>query len=370
MGTAEVRDKAKSEWSKLRNTNLAAAAMLEGDRGRRGNRRDRRRTSSGTPLQDSGASGTPQPDGARRRRLSRRDSARDAVSPVPGPLSRGSPLPGAAASAIPEVPVRSSSALTFEHFEQVEIIGVGGLAQVQLMRGRKERSRLFAVKIMHKREISRRRMVRYVRREVEVLTALARAGAGTCAAEALARGEAPAPPPVRALKKFVPDKDESAGAEAGAAAARAPSPFLVTLLARVKDGARVGLVLDYAAGGDLYTRMHRVRCFPEAVAQFYFAEVLDALDFLHSQRIAFRDLKPENSAPPHPTGATPRPLWRPAHGAGAAVLVDAQGHVRLADFGFARFCDAQGRCFTRLGTPHYQAPEQVGAARSVPCCCC
>lgn len=308
VGTAEARDKAKSEWSKLRNTNVAAAAMLGGERGRRGNRRERRRTGSGTPQQDSRTVGSFQAEGAPRRRLSRRDSAREAESPVPGPQSRSSPLlvpPSAGGASMPEVPIRSSSALTFNHFEQVEIIGVGGLAQVQLMRPRKEPSRLLAVKIMHKREISRRRMVRYVRREVEVLTALARAGAGASAAEALARGETPAAPAVRTPKKFLPSGDEASAADAGAGAAHTPCPFLVTLLARVKDGARVGLVLDFAAGGDLYTRMHRVRCFPEAVAKFYFAEVLEALDFLHSQRIAFRDLKPENSALPRPRGWVP-----------------------------------------------------------------
>ena len=68
--------------------------------------------------------------------------------------------------------------------------------------------------------------------------------------------------------------------------------------------------------------------------KFYFAEVLLAIEYLHSQNIVYRDLKPEN------------------------LLLDASGHVRLIDFGFSKqLGKSSQRCTTNCGTPGYVAPE-------------
>ncbi|RWS07381.1 kinase domain protein-like protein, partial [Dinothrombium tinctorium] len=53
-------------------------------------------------------------------------------------------------------------------------------------------------------------------------------------------------------------------------------------------------------------------CFEEGMAKFYIACVIEALQFLHSQQIVYRDLKPEN------------------------CLLDAQGYLKLTDFGFSK----------------------------------
>lgn len=86
--------------------------------------------------------------------------------------------------------------------------------------------------------------------------------------------------------------------------------------------------------------MKRVGQFPEALAVFYLAEVLEAFEGLHGVDIVFRDTKPEN------------------------LLLDAGGHVLLADFGLARTGvsaptaqEAGAAATTFCGTPDYLSTE-------------
>ena len=72
---------------------------------------------------------------------------------------------------------------------------------------------------------------------------------------------------------------------------------------------------------------------PPFVAQFYAAEVVLAFEFLHSQGIVYRDLKPEN------------------------MVINRDGHIRIIDFGFAKVLADQGITYTLCGTPDYLAPE-------------
>jgi len=93
----------------------------------------------------------------------------------------------------------------------------------------------------------------------------------------------------------------------------------------------VYLVLEFAEGGELF---HRIKNgVSEAEARKLFTQLLNAVNYLHSQSIAHRDLKPEN------------------------ILLDGEGNIKISDFGLARF-DAthmQSLC----GTPHYVAPEVI-----------
>ena len=71
--------------------------------------------------------------------------------------------------------------------------------------------------------------------------------------------------------------------------------------------------LDYCPGGEVFTYLRRARRFNEPTSRFYAAEIVLILEFLHDvEGVAYRDLKPEN------------------------ILIDAEGHLKLVDFGFAK----------------------------------
>eukprot|EP00731_Ephydatia_muelleri_P029535 Em0021g58a len=74
--------------------------------------------------------------------------------------------------------------------------------------------------------------------------------------------------------------------------------------------------------------------FDNPTAVFFAAEIVMALDYLHSQDIVYRDLKPEN------------------------ILLSNAGHIKLTDFGFAKRLVSR-RTFTLCGTPEYLAPEII-----------
>ncbi|XP_045799862.1 serine/threonine-protein kinase UCN-like [Trifolium pratense] len=91
-------------------------------------------------------------------------------------------------------------------------------------------------------------------------------------------------------------------------------PFLPSLLGSFETAQLLGWAVPYCSGGDLNVlRYHQTdHVFSTTVIRFYIAEILCALDHLHTMGIAYRDLKPEN------------------------VLIQQSGHVTLTDFDLSR----------------------------------
>lgn len=112
-------------------------------------------------------------------------------------------------------------------------------------------------------------------------------------------------------------------------------PFIMSMSFAFQTPARLYIVLEYCPGGELFFHLSRFRKFPEQVARFYVAELTCALDFLHQHGVIYRDLKPEN------------------------VLLDAEGHVKLGDFGLAKdnIWSATTGAKSVCGTPEYMPPE-------------
>ena len=76
-------------------------------------------------------------------------------------------------------------------------------------------------------------------------------------------------------------------------------------------------------------------CLSEELAMFYFAQLALALDYLHSQRVLHRDVKPDN------------------------ILICTDGYIKLTDFGVSKAMEPDGQCFAKSGTQQYMAPEAL-----------
>uniref|UniRef100_G3Q9I2 non-specific serine/threonine protein kinase n=1 Tax=Gasterosteus aculeatus aculeatus TaxID=481459 RepID=G3Q9I2_GASAC len=111
-------------------------------------------------------------------------------------------------------------------------------------------------------------------------------------------------------------------------------PFLTTLKYAFQTNDRLCFVMEYANGGELFFHLSRERVFTEDRARFYGAEIVSALEYLHSSDVVYRDLKLEN------------------------LMLDKDGHIKITDFGLCKegiTPDATMKTF--CGTPEYLAPE-------------
>ncbi|KAL0041624.1 hypothetical protein WJX79_009879 [Trebouxia sp. C0005] len=123
------------------------------------------------------------------------------------------------------------------------------------------------------------------------------------------------------------------------------SCFMVNLVASFKDSAYLYMLLECIMGGELFTYLQsrKTPCNEEQV-RFYAAGVVSGLQYLQERNLVWRDLKPEN------------------------LLLDSNGYLKMADFGFAKRLAPGMKTFTLCGTPEYLAPElvtQTGHARPV-----
>ena len=104
----------------------------------------------------------------------------------------------------------------------------------------------------------------------------------------------------------------------------------------------VFLVLELLDGGSLWDRVVERDGLPAEAAVRTLLPILDGLDAAHRSGVVHRDVKPQN------------------------ILLDADGHPRLTDFGIARLTDAPGltRTGAYMGSWAYMAPEQADDARA------
>ncbi|HTH48536.1 MAG TPA: serine/threonine-protein kinase [Candidatus Limnocylindria bacterium] len=125
--------------------------------------------------------------------------------------------------------------------------------------------------------------------------------------------------------------------------ARLTHPYIVSVFDFGESGGFCFLLMEYVDGVNLRQAMQAGR-FSPAQALAIVPDICAALQYAHNQGVLHRDIKPEN------------------------ILLDAQGRVKIADFGIAKLVGDPGDPRTdlaltqsgaRLGTPHYMAPEQI-----------
>ncbi|ORY90109.1 kinase-like domain-containing protein [Leucosporidium creatinivorum] len=178
---------------------------------------------------------------------------------------------------------KTSSRYNLSDFTFIRTLGTGSFGRVHLVRSQ-HNSRSYAVKVLSKDRVVKMKQVEHTNSEREMLE-------------------------------------------------RVRHPFLVNLWGTFKDTKNLYMVMDFVAGGELFSLLRKSQRFPDPVAKFFAAEVALALDYLHSLDIIYRDLKPEN------------------------ILLGADGHVKITDFGFAKH--VPDITWTLCGTPDYLAPEIV-----------
>ncbi len=112
------------------------------------------------------------------------------------------------------------------------------------------------------------------------------------------------------------------------------------------DRSQIYMVMEWVNGRLLREILREARKLPPERAVRIALGIAEALEYIHAHGVVHRDLKPEN------------------------VMVDADDHVKLIDFGIAGQEGARRLTFAKLsqlmGTPDYISPEQVKGKRGDP----
>jgi len=109
---------------------------------------------------------------------------------------------------------------------------------------------------------------------------------------------------------------------------------ILQLYDTLEDKEKLYLVLELAAGGDLFEKIQDVGGFSEADARSYFKQIMDGLNHCHEKNIIHRDLKPEN------------------------LLLGSNNYLKISDFGLSNIISDKNQMLkTHCGSEKYAAPE-------------
>ena len=112
-------------------------------------------------------------------------------------------------------------------------------------------------------------------------------------------------------------------------------PNFVKLFEIIESSDRIYLIMEYAAGGELFEHIVSRGRLPEPEACNFYIQIVNGIEYLHSKKIAHRDLKPEN------------------------LLLDKDKKIKIIDFGLSNRYTKNQTLVTACGSPCYAAPEMV-----------
>ncbi|PCH41422.1 AGC/RSK protein kinase [Wolfiporia cocos MD-104 SS10] len=197
-------------------------------------------------------------------------------------------------------------------FQKIKMLGRGDVGKVYLVREKKT-GKLFAMKVLSKKEMIERHKIKRALTEQEIL-------------------------------------------------ATANHPFIVTLYHSFQSEQYLYFCMEYCMGGEFFRALQSRpgKCLSEDASRFYAAEVTAALEYLHLMGFIYRDLKPENILL-HQSGhimlsdfdlakQSTEPGGRPA------TIHQVENGVPLID---TRSCTADFRTNSFVGTEEYIAPEVI-----------
>ena len=108
-------------------------------------------------------------------------------------------------------------------------------------------------------------------------------------------------------------------------------PFIMKMVKYLKNESYIFFINEYIKGKELWEVIRDIGLLNKEQTQFYGGSMLLAIDYLHKQKVIYRDIKPEN------------------------VMVNEKGYIKIIDFGTVK--EIQDRTSTIIGTSHYMAPE-------------
>ncbi|KAJ2800441.1 serine/threonine protein kinase, partial [Coemansia helicoidea] len=113
-------------------------------------------------------------------------------------------------------------------------------------------------------------------------------------------------------------------------------PFVVRLHYAFQDSQSLYFIIDMASNGELLAWIRKLGGLSEECARFYLAEIIEAVEYMHSENTLHRDIKPEN------------------------ILLGSDMHILVTDFGTAKMFkpdEVEQRARSFVGTAEYVSPE-------------
>ena len=110
---------------------------------------------------------------------------------------------------------------------------------------------------------------------------------------------------------------------------------IVKILETFESEKYILIIMEYISGGNLQNFVKKRRKLTEKTAKILFKQIIEGIQYIHSQGIVHRDIKLEN------------------------ILLDLNNNIKICDFGVGKIIKPESTLYDQCGTPVYMAPEII-----------